>query len=171
MYHCTWFRNGANEKIEAIVAAVDLLKLNIVLPLCTLFNWILSSYKLRLTPNKAKRYHLSCTQAPRSSLDSRRPPFHVVRQSDIDKALNDLSISSGSFCSLYPFRSKSRDDSTLLSHGSPEIIGVEESREFRVDVHDVNIAFCGVSDNSFIVLARYWVCFYIDAESAVNLEF
>lgn len=37
VYHCTWFRDGANEKIEAIVAAVDLLKLlNTVSPLCTL---------------------------------------------------------------------------------------------------------------------------------------
>ena len=89
----------------------------------------------------------------------------------IDKVLNDLSISSENFRSLYPFRSKSRDDSTLLSHRSPKIIGVEESWEFRVNVHNVNIAFCGVSDNSFIVLTRYWVCFYIDAESAVNFEF
>jgi len=57
MYHCTWFRDGANKRIEAIVVTVDLLKLlNTVSPLCTLFNWILSSYKLRLTPNNAKRY-------------------------------------------------------------------------------------------------------------------
>lgn len=57
----------------------------------------------------------------------RDSPVHVIRQSDVDKALNDLSVSSGNFRSLYPFRSKSRDDSTLLSHRSPEIIGVEES--------------------------------------------
>jgi len=76
VYHCTWFRDGVNKKIEAIVVAVDLLKLlNTVSPLCTLFNWILCSYRLRLTPNKAKRYHQSCTQAARSSLDSKRPPF------------------------------------------------------------------------------------------------
>jgi len=39
VYHCTWFRDGVNKKIEAIVVAVDLLKLlNTVSPLCTLFN-------------------------------------------------------------------------------------------------------------------------------------
>lgn len=134
MYHCTWFRDGANKRIEATVVAVDLLKLlNTVSPLCTLFNRILSSYKLRLTPNKAKRYIIwhvpkqpAAALTPKDTL-SETSPVHAVRQSDIDKALNDLSISSGSFRSLYTFRSKPRDDSTLLSHRSPEIIGVEES--------------------------------------------
>jgi len=134
MYHCTRFRDGANKKIEAIVVAVDLLKLlNTFSPLCTFFNWILNSYKLRLTPNKVKRYiicHAPKQPAPALTPNDhpfRDTPVHVVRQSDIDKALNDLSISPGNFRSLYPFLPKSRDDSTLLSHRSPEIIGVEES--------------------------------------------
>jgi len=104
VYHCTWFLDGANKKIEAIVVAVDLLKLlNTVSPLCTLFNWILSSYMLRLTPNKAKRYIIChAPKQPAPALTPRDHPFrdlpvHVVRQSGIDKALSDLSISSGNF--------------------------------------------------------------------------
>ena len=133
VYHRTWFRDGANKKIEVIMVAVDLLKLNTVSPLSTLFNRILSSYKLRLTPNKAKRYIIChAPKQPAPALTPKDHPFrdspvHVVRQSNIDNALNDLFISSGNFRSLYFFCSKSRDDSTLLSHRSPEIIRVEES--------------------------------------------
>jgi len=77
VYHCTWFRDGVNKKIKAIVVAVDLLELlNTVSPLCTLFNWILSSYKLRLTPNKAKRYIIShAPRWPAPALTPKTPPF------------------------------------------------------------------------------------------------
>jgi hypothetical protein len=49
----------------------------------------------------------------------------------------------------------------------PEIIRIKVARELGVDIHNVNVSFCGVADNGFVVLAGCGVGFYVDAECSV----
>lgn len=55
-------------------------------------------------------------------------------------------------------------------HCPPEIICVKLAREFGVDVDNMHISLGRIADNSFVVFAGCWICFNVNAESAVELE-
>lgn len=59
-------------------------------------------------------------------------------------------------------------DSPLL-HCLPKVIRIEESREFRVDIDHMHIAFLVVPYHRFVVVARA-VCLGIDSKRSVHLE-
>lgn len=56
-------------------------------------------------------------------------------------------------------------------HSPPEVIRVKVARELWIDVDDVDVAFCGVADDGFVVCACCGVGFDVDAEGAVEFEF
>ena len=53
----------------------------------------------------------------------------------------------------------------------PEIVCVKVAGELGVDVDDMNVALCRVTNDSFVVLARRSIGLDINAEGAVEFEF
>lgn len=57
----------------------------------------------------------------------------------------------------------------LLLHRLPEVIRIEEPREFWVNINNMDIALLIVPDHHFIMIPGV-VCFDIDAKRSVDLE-
>lgn len=57
-----------------------------------------------------------------------------------------------------------------LSHCLPEIICVEKSREFGIDVYHMDIPFSLVTNHGFVVIPRI-IRVNVDTKRAVDLEF
>lgn len=57
-----------------------------------------------------------------------------------------------------------------LLHRLPEILRVKESREFRVDIDNMDITFLDVSNDGLVIVARV-VSLDIDAQRSKNFEF
>lgn len=55
-------------------------------------------------------------------------------------------------------------------HGPPKVVRVELPRELGVDVDNVHVALCSVSDDGFVVLPGSLVSFDVDAECAVEFQ-
>lgn len=57
----------------------------------------------------------------------------------------------------------------LALHSRPKIVGIEEARELRIEVDDVDVALAAVADDSFGEVARL-VGFNINAQGAVDFQ-
>ena len=55
-------------------------------------------------------------------------------------------------------------------HCLPEILRVEESREFRVDIDNMNVTFLDVSNDGLVIVAGI-VSFDVNAQRSKHLEF
>ena len=75
---------------------------------------------------------------------------------------------------LWPVLFKVRLNSTVpeykLVHRLPEIVGIEKSREFGINVDHMHIAFLVVPDHCFIIVASA-VDFNIDTKRSIHLQF
>lgn len=55
-------------------------------------------------------------------------------------------------------------------HCLPEILRIEESREFRVDIDNMNVTFLDISNDGLVIVAGI-VSFDVNAQRSENLEF
>ena len=71
---------------------------------------------------------------------------------------------------LHPTPITSLASSQASSHGVPEVVGVEVSRELLVDVHHMNITFLCVADNGLGVKTSLCIRLNVNIEQSVDLE-
>lgn len=55
-------------------------------------------------------------------------------------------------------------------HSSPEVVCIEMSRKLGINIDNVHIALCRISDNSLVVLSRRLVGLNINTKSAVKFQ-